>query len=195
VVGECKATKHERLGVSAYDQLIRLVNTHLAVSYQDCIKIIVVGGELTKPARDSAQKNAINVIRPEELQRLVILKRQYPNAVNLYQLKSVFEKDVFGQEANENLKKFIDNIWGQLIKRSEWVELVRDAQRNRLGKPVHLEDIFAHSRTTKPEITLNSDMERGLARDLLIELSSPLLGYLNRVEDRFEFVKSLEIQD
>jgi hypothetical protein len=38
-------------------------------------------------------------------------------------------------------------------------------------------------------------MERGLARDLLIELSSPLLGYLNRVDDRFEFVKSLEIQD
>jgi hypothetical protein len=195
VVGECKASKTETVPSSVCAQLIHLGNTHLPGHYQDCVKIIIAAGKLTHPAKMGAANNSINVIRPEELQRLVLLKRQHPNAINLYQLKAVFEQGSFGEAANENLKKFIDNIWGQLIKRSEWVELVRDAQRNRLGKPVHLEDIFAHSRTTKPEITLNSDMERGLARDLLIELSSPLLGYLNRVEDRFEFVKSLEIQD
>ena len=195
VVGECKASKTETVPSSVCAQLIHLGNTHLPGHYQDCVKIIIAAGKITHPAKMGAANNSINVIRPEELQRLVLLKRQHPNAINLYQLKAVFEQGSFGEAANENLKKFIDNIWGQLIKRSEWVELVRDAQRNRLGKPVHLEDIFAHSRTTKPEITLNSDMERGLARDLLIELSSPLLGYLNRVEDRFEFVKSLEIQD
>jgi hypothetical protein len=195
VVGECKASKTETVPSSVCAQLIHLGNTHLPGHYQDCVKIIIAAGKITHPAKMGAANNSINVIRPEELQRLVLLKRQHPNAINLYQLKAVFEHGSFGEAANENLKKFIDNIWGQLIKRSEWVELVRDAQKNRLGKPVHLEDIFAHSRTTKPEITLNSDMERGLARDLLIELSSPLLGYLNRVDDRFEFVKSLEIQD
>jgi hypothetical protein len=48
---------------------------------------------------------------------------------------------------------------------------------------------------TKLDIDLNSDLKRGFVRDLLIELSSPLAGCLNKIGDRFEFVKSLEIQD
>ena len=94
VVGECKATKTEKVPDGVAAQLIKLGHNHLENQYNDCIKIIVAAGELTKDARKTAANNWINVIRPEELQRLVILKRQYPNAVNLYQLKPVFEKEI-----------------------------------------------------------------------------------------------------
>ena len=196
VVGECKATKHERLGVAAHDQLYRNGLSHLGLmQYDACIKIIVVGGKLTEDAHKATEATRVNVIRPEELQRLVILKRQYPNAVNLYQLKPVFEKDPFGEEANDRLKEFIDNIWKQLKERSEWVERVRLAQESHSGKPVNLDVISMYCHLTKLDIDLNSDLNRNFVRDLLIELSSPLVGYLNRVKDGFEFVKSLEIQD
>ncbi|XGB44099.1 MAG: hypothetical protein LVS60_18470 [Nodosilinea sp. LVE1205-7] len=195
VVGECKATKTEKVPDGVAAQLIKLGHNHLENQYNDCIKIIVAAGELTKDARKTAANNWINVIRPEELQRLVILKRQYPNAVNLYQLKPVFEKEPFGEEANDRLKEFIDNIWKQLKERSEWVERVRLAQESHSGKPVNLDVISMYCHLTKLDIDLNSDLNRNFVRDLLIELSSPLVGYLNRVKDGFEFVKSLEIQD
>jgi len=195
VVGECKATKHKRLGVAAHDQLYRNGVSHLGEQYDACIKIIVVGGKLTEKAQNAVKDTRINVIRPEELQRLVILKQQYPNAVNLYQLKPVFEQTPFGEEANDQLKDFIDNIWKQLRERSEWVERVRLVQESRSGKPVNLDDISMYCNLTKLDIDLNSDVKRNFVRDLFIELSSPLIGCLNRVGDRFEFVKSLEIQD
>lgn len=195
VVGECKATKTEKVPDGVAAQLIKLGHNHLENQYNDCIKIIVAAGELTKDARKTAANNWINVIRPEELQRLVILKQQYPNAVNLYQLKPVFEQTPFGEEANDQLKDFIDNIWKQLKERSEWVERVRLVQESRLGKPVNLDDISMYCNLTKLDIDLNSDVKRNFVRDLFIELSSPLIGCLNRVGDRFEFVKSLEIQD
>ncbi|MFZ4641608.1 MAG: DUF1802 family protein [Nodosilinea sp.] len=195
VVGECKATKTEKVpdGVSA--QLIKLGHNHLESQYNDCIKIIVVAGKLTDGARNTSKNNEINVIRPEELQRLVVLKRQYPNAVNLYQLKPVFEQAPFGEAANDRLKDFIENIWKQLKERSEWIERVRLVQESRSGKPVNLDDISMYCHLTKLDIDLNSDLKRGFVRDLLIELSSPLAGCLNKIGDRFEFVKSLEIQD
>jgi hypothetical protein len=195
VVGECKATKTEKVpdGVSA--QLIKLGHNHLESQYNDCIKIIVAAGKLTDGARNTSKNNEINVIRPEELQRLVVLKRQYPNAVNLYQLKPVFEQAPFGEAANDRLKDFIENIWKQLKERSEWIERVRLVQESRSGKPVNLDDISMYCHLTKLDIDLNSDLKRGFVRDLLIELSSPLAGCLNKIGDRFEFVKSLEIQD
>lgn len=209
VVGECKASKTESVPSSVCAQLIHLGNTHLPGHYQDCVKIIVAAGKLTHPARMGAANNCINVIRPEELQRLVNLKRQYPNAVNLYQLKPVFEEAPFGEAASGRLQEFIDNIWEQLIERSKWIERVRQTEEKKkeIGntKPVTLDDILlcfkdSGKEMDEMEIKLSpikeeKDKQIKAINDILIELSSPLLGYLNRVEDGFEFVKSLEIQD
>jgi len=129
----------------------------------------------------------------------VSLKRQYPNAVNLYQLKPVFEKDPFGEEANGYLKEFIEKILEKLRIRSKWIEMVRQAEAR--SKEIGDKEFATLGDILKCfDIKLSPDAEKREQEirsfnDILIELSSPLLGYLNRVEDGFEFVKSLEIQD
>jgi hypothetical protein len=199
VVGECKASKTETVPSSVCAQLIHLGNTHLPGHYQDCVKIIIAAGKLTHPAKMGAANNSINVIRPEELQRLVLLKRQHPNAINLYQLKAVFEQSSFGEAANNQLKDFIEKILEQLRIRSEWIEMVRQAEKR--NKEIGDREFATLGDILKCfNIQLSSDEKEKNKQirefnEILIELSSPLLGYINRVEDGFEFVKSLEIQD
>jgi hypothetical protein len=195
IVGECKASKHESVPNSVSAQLIHLGNTHLGkATFDTSIKIIFAAGKLTDHAEKAAIENHINVMRPETLQRLVELKTAHPGAIDLLELKPCLESAPFGTDADTKVNDFIAKIWQKIEIRSQVIQAVKALKqdgddlvnasdvRNRFNAFASSEDKFS-----KPEDTHN----------LLIELSSPLTGYLGRTKgdnwkaDRFYFLRDL----
>ena len=200
VVGECKATKSDKVRDNSSGpatQLIRLGQTHLGNShYQECIKIIFAAGELTMQAQQSAQQCGINVIRPESLQRLMELKSKYPNAFTLSELRDTWANPPFSEEANQQLDRFVDEVWNRLKLLSLMVEAVRKIHETEPVQVLQVETAFNILRGDEGVSALRDAQE---VRDKLIELSSPLTGYLGRdrthAEDRFYFLRSLKIEN
>ena len=58
IVGECKATKTQKVPSGTPAQLIRLGHSILQEHYDECIKMIVVAGDLTPAAIQTAENNA-----------------------------------------------------------------------------------------------------------------------------------------
>ena len=191
VVGECKASKKESVPNSVTAQLIHLGHTHLGkAEFDRAIKLIVAAGPLTPPALQAAIENQMNAIRPETLQRLVELQAQHKNSIDLLELKLCLQQAPFGL-ADDKVDSYIDKVNQDIKLRSQIIEAVKQ-----LGEPgsehltveirVHYNAVFAK----EP----NSKLDELQVHDLLVELSSPLTGYLGRVKgsdwrsDRFYFL-------
>ncbi|MEA5464860.1 DUF1802 family protein [Leptothoe sp. PORK10 BA2] len=200
IVGECKATKTENIsdnGSGPAAQLIKLGNRILENHYQECIKLIIAAGNLTRNAKQTAKNTQISVLRPETLQRLVELKEAYPHSFNLDELKPVLANSPFSEEADKELRNFIDEVWKKLNIRSLLVETVRK-KCDQDKKPSRVEGIrsafnAAHAVDDIPIIQTEEE-----TRDILLELSSPFTGYLGRKiydgEECFFFLRKLEIK-
>ncbi|MGL5065048.1 MAG: DUF1802 family protein [Microcoleus sp.] len=194
VVGECKATKSETVADGTPAQLIKLGHKHLQEKYKHCIKIIMAAGQLNRHANQTAIGNQMNVIRPETLQRLVELKAQHPGAIDLLQLKPCLEQQPFGEEADAKVNRYIDSVQEKLKVRSYLIELVK----KRLEIPgVNNTGVDAlhgayYANPNPPKQLGHEEMH-----EILIELSSPLTGYLGRIKgenwrgDRFYFIRDL----
>jgi hypothetical protein len=201
IVGECKASKNQKVNDNkegAPFQLIKLGQKHLQPEgFSRAIKIIMAPGELTKDTNQTAIGNQMNVMRPETLQRLVELKTAHPGAIDLFELKPCLASEPFGTDADAKVNQFIDHTWRKIKVRLDIIKAVKalkedgDGQvtasdvRNRFNAFAEHQDKLA-----TPEI----------AHDLLIELSSPLTGYLGRIKgsiwesDRFYFLRDLAIK-
>ena len=149
----------------------------------------MAAGELTEDAELTASGNKMNVIRPETLQRLVELKDNYPGSINLWELKPCLEQESFGEDADAKLNHFIDNNWQNIRLRIHIVKLINNADRE-----VGIEYISgAYDVSNPPKIILNIQE----LHEILIELSSPLTGYLGRIKgtdwktDKFYFLRDL----
>lgn len=194
VAGECKASKHESVPNSVTAQLIHLGLTHLGQDkFARSIKIILAAGPLTNPANQAAIGSKMNVIRPETLQRLVELKAKHPGAIDLLQLKPCLEQQPFGEEADAKVNRYIDDVREKLKVRSYIVQLVKDFLERTKSENVEFNQLhgaFAFSMSPQP---LNYEA----MHEILIELSSPLTGYLGRIKgeslgrDRFYFIRDL----
>ncbi|AFY54056.1 hypothetical protein Riv7116_1496 [Rivularia sp. PCC 7116] len=191
VVGECKATKTEKVPDGTAAQLVKLGYKHLQRQYNKCIKIIMAAGELTEDAQLTASGNEMNVIRPETLQRLVELKDKYPGSIDLWQLKPCLEQEPFGEDADAKLNGYIDDNWQNIRLRVHIVKLIKNADRE-----VGIEYLSgAYDISNPPKIILNIQE----MHEILIELSSPLTGYLGRIKgtdwktDKFYFLRDLSI--
>lgn len=191
IVGECKATKTEKVPDGTAAQLVKLGYKHLQRQYNRCIKIIMAAGELTEDAELTASGNEMNVIRPETLQRLVELKEIHPGSIDLLELKPCLEEEPFGEAADTKLNYYIDNIWLNIHLRSHIVQLIKKADRQ-----VSIEYINgAYDASNPPKVLLNIQE----MHEILIELSSPLTGYLGRIKgsdwksDRFYYLRDLAI--
>jgi hypothetical protein len=191
IVGECKATKTDKVPDGTAAQLVKLGYKHLQRQYNRCIKIIMAAGELTEDAELTANGNEMNVIRPETLQRLVELKVKYPGSIDLLALKPCLSEEPFGEAADGKLNRYIDAIWDNIKLRSHLIQLVKNANRE-VGIE-YLSGAYDASNPPKPIFNLQE------MHEILIELSSPLAGYLGRVKendwrgDRFYFLRDLNI--
>ncbi|MBI4784680.1 MAG: DUF1802 family protein [Oscillatoriophycideae cyanobacterium NC_groundwater_1537_Pr4_S-0.65um_50_18] len=198
LVGECKASKYEKVPNSVSAQLIHLGNTHLGKQkFDQSIKVIFTPGILTEPAEKAALENQMNVIHPETLQRLVELKKKYPGSINLIDLKPCLESAPFGEDSDLKLHKYMDKIEQGIKIRSDLIESVKH-----LTKPGKTQIGVVEISTCydiKFAENYSHELDKETAYDLLKELASPLVGCLGRVganslnSDRFYFLRDLPI--
>lgn len=198
VVGECKASKYESVPNSVTSQLIHLSLTNLGQAQFDrSIKIILVAGNLTNPANQAAIGSKMNVIRPETLQKLVELKANYPGSINLLELKPCLEQLPFGEKADAKVNSYINKVLAGIKLRAYIVRLVKDVLQKSTSESVEFGDIRgAYVYSPSPQPLKDEDL-----REILIELSSPLTGYLGRIKgeslgrDRFYFLRDLPVYE
>ncbi|EDX75962.1 conserved domain protein [Coleofasciculus chthonoplastes PCC 7420] len=193
IVGECKATKSEIVPSKTPGQLIQLGNNHLQQDYAPCLKLIVAAGELTPDALRTTLNNQISVIRPETLQHLVELQAQYKGAIDLLKLKACLQ-DAYGL-ADDKIEQYLVEVRQDIAVRSHIVQSVKSFQENAGLGEVGVDAIYgAYIGSSPPKPLMPNEL-----RDILIELSSPLTGYLGRSKgnelnrDRFYFLRDLPL--
>lgn len=201
LVGECKASENESVpnGVSA--QLINLGHTHLGKAiFEESIKIIFAAGPLTRAAEKAATGSEMNVMRPETLQNLVELKAKYPGSINLLELKTYLEKTPFGKESEEKINQYIQQVWRRLGVRSNIIRTVKKLaeteQNRRQFEVTEIRVIYNANFAGQDGKVLDNET----MHEILIELSSPLVGYLGRIQgtslqsDRFYYLRDLSVE-
>ncbi|MTJ48227.1 DUF1802 family protein [Dolichospermum sp. UHCC 0259] len=190
IVGECKATKTEKVSDGTPAQLLKIGMNHLGkFQYEKAIKLIVAAGELNNYALRTATQNEMNVITPETLQKLVELQTHYKNSVNLLELKECLQQAPYGL-ADDKINEYIDKIEKEIKLRSHLVQLIKKAD-----KKVGIEYIDGAYDVSNPP----QPLKPGEMYEILIELSSPLTGYLGREKgndwktDKFYYLRDLPI--
>jgi hypothetical protein len=184
LVGECKATKYESVSNGVSAQLINLGISHLGkATFDESVKVIFAAGNLTSAAEKAAYENHMNVIRPETLQRLTELKAKYPGSINLQELENCLRNDIFGEASDQKVNRFIETAQNQVKLRAHIAQLVKSCQERLNIKTVDVSAIHtAYALSDSP-----NPMKQQEILDILIELSSPLTGYLGRVKDTNHF--------
>ncbi|MBD2012618.1 DUF1802 family protein [Microcoleus sp. FACHB-53] len=192
LVGECKAGKS--IPDSTVEQLDRIGKRHLGKEdYDIAVKLIIGPGEPTKYLKESADVSIISIINPMTLQKLVELQAKYPGSVNLIELKTYLGAG----QTDPRIDEYIEKVQNNIKLRSHIVQAVKQ-----LGEPgsghltveirVQYNAVFAKD--------LSSKLDDFKVYNLLIELSSPLTGYLGRKEgtdwksDRFYFLRNLQVE-
>ena len=193
MVGECKATKTEKVTDGTPAQLLKIGMNHLGkAQYDRSIKLIVAAGDLTSYALRTATENEMNVIRPETLQKLVELQVQHKNSIDLLELKQSLQKAPFGL-ADDKVNSYIDQVQQDIKLRSHVVQLVKKHLERTGDENVGVDTLHvAYIYSNQPQ-----PLQPEQLREILIELSSPLTGYLGRIKgsdwrsDRFYFLRDL----
>ncbi|MDJ0675237.1 MAG: DUF1802 family protein [Calothrix sp. MO_167.B42] len=194
LVGECKATKSEKVSDGTPAQLLKIGMNHLGKSqYEDSIKLIVAAGELNFYAQRTATENYMNVISPETLQKLVELQAKYKGSINLLELKQYFQQEPFGL-ADDKINDYIQKIDRDIKLRSHIIQVLKKHLELIQGEKEGVDGLYAAFVHSNPPQTIDSKQQM---HEILIELSSPLTGYLGRDKgdtmnsDRFYFLRDL----
>lgn len=190
LVGECKAGK--KIPNDTAVQLLNLGTLRLKSEEQlrKSAKLIVGPGKPTDQLEDAAKVHGMSIINPETLEKLVKLQSQYRNSVDLFKLKDYLKP---GQSDHE-VEKYIAQVEKEIRLRSHLVQLVKKHLENTGDKDVVIDTIHgAYVYSNPPQ-----QLKREEMREILIELSSPLTGYLGRVKgsdwksDRFYFLRDMD---
>jgi hypothetical protein len=195
IVGECKATKTEKVTDGTPTQLLKIGMNHLGkFQYDNSIKLIVAAGKLNFYALRTATENQMNVISPETLQKLVELQSHYKNSINLLELKEYLQQAPFGL-AEDKINTYIDKVRQSIRLRSHIIQLVKNYLENSGTESAGVDALHgAYFGSHPPQLLKTAEMH-----EILIELSSPLTGYLGRRKgsdwnsDRFYFLRDLPI--
>ncbi len=195
IVGECKATKSEKVPDGTPAQLLKIGINHLGkAQYERAIKLIVAAGELNFYAQRTATENQMNVITPETLQKLVELQANYQNSINLLELKDCLQSEPFGL-ANDKVNNYIEKIERDIKLRSHIIQLVKKYLENTDFDRAGVDAL--HGFIAGASIKIKTQE----LHEILVELSSPLTGYLGRIKgddwkrDRFYFLRDLPLDN
>ncbi|EAW34101.1 DUF1802 family protein [Lyngbya sp. PCC 8106] len=188
MVGECKAGKG--LGNMAVKELVELGGTHLGQeTFMKSVKLVIGPGNPSRNLLKAAQEWKVSIINPMSLQKLVELEAKYPGSVNLFELKDYLTAGQIDSKVDE----YIETVKQDIKLRSQIIEAVKKLGEFGTDKPTVTEIRTQYNSMFATDI--NSALSEEKVRELLIELSSPLTGYLGRVDetDRFYFLRELEI--
>lgn len=211
LVAECKASGSGDINSKVCDQLIGLGMARLNdENYKDAVKIIFASGKFNPYSQLKATGHKMNVMSGETLEKLVTLHAQYPGCIDLWKLRDCLVTQPFGQESNGKINDYIADIQYKLNVRSKIVQSVRELreqeqQRRQQAKAIqssqqnqpllfNVDKIQTHYNARFP--VNNQILGDATVRDILIELSSPLTGYLGRDEntDQFYFLRDFPDQ-
>jgi Domain of unknown function (DUF1802)/Restriction endonuclease len=196
LVGECKASKYERASNTVSSQLIHLGMTHLGKDVFDrSVKIIFAAGSLTSPAQQAAVQTQMNVMTPTTLQRLVTLKARYPGAIDLRELEQCLNQEPFGEDSDLKVNKYIDSIEQRIQNFIHIVSTLKNYLESQTFQEVGIDKFHVVFDLSHPPQRYSEEE----LYHMMIELSSPLSGYLGRIkgggwkDDRFYFLRDLTI--
>ncbi|WP_190303467.1 DUF1802 family protein [Pseudanabaena sp. UWO311] len=191
LIGECKSGKNIP-GNTVYE-LDNLSDDHLEDHIvANAQKLIIGAGKPTPQIQRRAIRKNISIINPRSLQKLVELNHKHSRAINLIELRPYL---IAGQ-ADHKVDEYIQKVENEIKLRSQIVSLVSTYLSSRRANDVELkvlEGVFFNNPHTQ-----NLSIEE--LKEILIELSSPLAGYLGRVEengkkcDRFYYLRDLPIE-
>ncbi|MEH2256584.1 DUF1802 family protein [Nostoc sp.] len=195
IVCECKAGRLIPSGT--VEELIKLGGMHLgADQFLDSAKLVIGPGNPSTDILKAAQKWKVSISNAMTLQKLVEFKAKYPGAINLVEFQQYLEPGQIDYRINE----YIDKAERDIKLRSQIITAVKELseQDNETSKATHpsftVTEIRVHYNATH-----NPRLNDEAVHDLLIELSSPLTGYLGRIKgsnwnsDRFYFLRDLPI--
>ncbi|HEY9602638.1 MAG TPA: DUF1802 family protein [Allocoleopsis sp.] len=190
LVGECKAGKG--IPSRSAEELIKLGGMRLDdAQFQTAAKLIIGPGKPSKDVLTASQKFRISIINPMTLQKLVELEAKYPGSVNLITLKEYLEPG----QIDYRIDEYIQKVESDVKLRSQIVQAVKqlgDPGSEHLTVEIRVQYNAVYAKEPIPKL---DDLK---VHDLLVELSSPLTGYLGRKKgrdgsDRFYFLRDLQI--
>ena len=187
LVCECKAGK--LIPSRTVEELLKLGGMHLGKSQLlSSAKLIIGPGKPSSDTLKASKEWEVSIINAMTLQKLVELKVKYPGSINLVELKQYLES---GQIDNK-IDEYINQVEKQIALRSQLIELVK----NYLEK-TGFERASVDSLHGAFSAISSSKLHPQEMHEILIELSSPLTGYLGRIKDkdwrsdRFYFLRDL----
>ncbi|MBW4658146.1 MAG: DUF1802 family protein [Drouetiella hepatica Uher 2000/2452] len=187
LVGECKAGKS--IPDRAVEELDRIGKRHLRENYMSAVRLIIGSGQPTKQLQESSITSKISIISAMTLEKLVKLQAQHPNSINLIELKRYL---VPGQ-VNDEIEKYIEVVSRDIKLRSHIVQIVKEHLKITSEDNADVGTLYGAYMHSTPHRFLT----REELREILIELSSPLVGHLGRAKgndgDRFYFLRDLPI--
>ena len=108
-------------------------------------------------------------------------------------LKPYLEKEPFGEASNDKINEYIDKVEKEIKLRSHIIQLVKRHLEKTGAKDDQVSNLCIAYLYNDPQ----QNLEDRELYDILIELSSPLTGYLGRIKeddwkkDRFYYLRDL----
>jgi hypothetical protein len=193
LVGECKAGK--LIPSRTAEELIKLGGMHLSRDkFLESTKLVIGPGNPSVDMLKAAQEWKVSIINAMTLQKLVELKAKYPGAVNLVELKPYLE---MGRQIDDRINDYIQKVEREIRLRSQIIQAVKQLCSDS-DFPTVVEIKVQYNATFA---ATDSKLTNESVKDLTIELSSPLTGYLGRIKgengqsDRFYFLRDLPLDD
>ena len=193
LVGECKAGR--LIPSRTAEELIKLGGMHLSRDkFLESTKLVIGPGNPSVDMLKAAQEWKVSIINAMTLQKLVELKAKYPGAVNLVELKPYLE---MGRQIDDRINDYIQKVEREIRLRSQIIQAVKQLCSDS-DFPTVVEIKVQYNATFA---ATDSKLTNESVKDLTIELSSPLTGYLGRIKgengqsDRFYFLRDLPLDD
>ncbi|MBW4591339.1 MAG: DUF1802 family protein [Brasilonema angustatum HA4187-MV1] len=186
LVCECKAGKS--IPDRTVEELDRIGKRHLKENYINTVRLIIGPGKPTKQLQASAVISKISIINAMTLQKLVELQAKYPGSVDLIEL----QKYLAPGQIDYNIDEYIEKVKRQIQLRSHLVQLVKKYLENTGFERASVDSLHGAFSATSLNKLQPQEMH-----EILVELSSPLTGYLGRIKgndwkgDRFYFLRDL----
>ncbi|AVH63347.1 DUF1802 family protein [Nostoc sp. 'Peltigera membranacea cyanobiont' N6] len=190
IVCECKAGK--LIPSRTVEELLKLGGMHLGkTQVLTSAKLVIGPGNPSTDTLKAAKEWEVSIINAMTLQKLVEFQAKYPGAINLVELKQYLEPGQIDYKIGE----YIDKAEREIKLRSHIIQLVKNYLQNSGIESAGVESLHgAYFGSYPPQPIKTIEMH-----EILIELSSPLTGYLGRIKgsnwnsDRFYFLRDLPI--
>ena len=187
LVIECKSGKS--IPDNTVEELERIAKRHLKENYQSSSKLIIGPGKPTKNLTASADISQISIMKPESLQKLVELNHKHPNSINPFDLKKYLQSGEIDDKIDDYILKVQSNITIRANINYSVRVLKEQGDSEVMSAEVRADYNARFGKILEDRLSIEQ------VQEILIELSSPIAGYLGRVQgtNRFYFLRDLVV--